>query len=403
MTGISFSHSCVAMQHGARPAGASAAASRCFWRRRGLCAAGEGGDAGEQLRGILAAMRSPPKASVCEEARVLATRRLPPVIGRSFKWKPRGSMFSRHYDHVSDIDLHYFRKMEIGREVVEAIIAQRSRLGIVSFSLLRHCTGQGSGQEDVELSWEVYASDRDAFWAPALSCAAELCVKPFGADSSAEELGIAEPLAAPPVGLGSGGASGGLRAVVLTGVVRVCGGWMVPLDLTLSSEEEYSEPVPSRLLKLARNVERGKAWKALQRLRALLGVLRPQKGRLFLRQQIAEDINAELGHLRFLMIQLELLERGEAGALAGPDADVGALASSYLVDRDLFAAQLALPRDPPPGELLRLCRAELGRRSDALWLKYRDRVAESLWHEKYSRHVAFGELVPLSSSLAAGG
>lgn len=305
-----------------------------------------GEDKPELLQSVLANLEEPSKDMVRAQSMILGKRRIPAVIGDDFRWEPRGSMFSPHYHHVSDIDLHYFRAKRIEKESVDALVKHRSKLGIISFSILRRCS-ENEDTEDLELPWGSYRQAPAAFW--------------HRPDHEAN-------------------CEKGLRAVVLTGVVKVSGGWMVPIDITLSSEKEKSEPIQSRIAKLQRNVERGKSWKALQRLRALLGAVRCQRGRTRLRDELAEAINSELGRLRFLLTQLHLFQRTRAMREARPTRHIQL--SSYIDDTNYFVSKLGLPADVVLDDLQALCKAELSRRSDAILLRYKDRIVQSLWHPK---------------------
>eukprot|EP00927_Polykrikos_kofoidii_P076876 TRINITY_DN73890_c0_g1_i1.p1 TRINITY_DN73890_c0_g1~~TRINITY_DN73890_c0_g1_i1.p1 ORF type:complete len:569 (+),score=72.73 TRINITY_DN73890_c0_g1_i1:118-1707(+) len=312
----------------------------------------------QNLDAVLAQLRAPPKELVHRAAYALAKRRIPSVIGDSFIWEPRGSMFSMHYQHVSDIDLHYFSKKPIKRQTIQDLERHRKRLGIVSFTLIRKCNGIA---EDEELKWGTYRSNPSGFW---------------------------------------GACDDGLRAVVLTGVVQVAGEWLVPIDIVLSSESDHNEPVHSRLQKMSRNVDRGKSWKALQRLRGLLGNVRSQRGRTKLRNEIAEDINKQIGQLRFLLIQLELFQRSTALKKvhrAGRNVKV----STYIENHEYFTKQLGLPGNISVDDLHSVCKLELKHRSDAIWMKYKDKVASNLWHGKYSDYAKFNEMIP-AAELAEG-
>lgn len=196
--------------------------------------------------------RQPNKGNLQQEAHGIVQQHVSRVLGTSYRFEERGSLFSPYLQHVTDIDIQMFgRGYKIGAATAQALLGLRHSLFLKTLSVRLVSSHNGSTQE---IPWSTFHAD-------------------------AQKMGECE-------------------AVVLCGIWRSKDGWLFPIDITASVGEDRETP-DQRITKIQEKVGQGDYAKVLQKIRAMV--------RQPLKSSIASSVNDQIGPLRFLAKQLRML------------------------------------------------------------------------------------------------
>lgn len=259
-------------------------------------------------------LREPQKSQIEDYTKSLG-RKISTLLP-NYKFQERGSVFSYLVKHVSDADCHMFKK---SGKILED--DRRILLRDVAMKMLEHRSSisyRKDGEDQIKLPWNDSSED---FWSNVHT-----------------------------------------RILVLKGVAKYPGGWLIPVNLTISTGDR-NESKDSRMRRILEKLRAGDYAGVLQQLR---GILRHNKD---LRNEIASDVNEELGRLRFFAKQLQLIvEMRESSSIDEKSSD--------LYVRDVLGISFFAPT------MLKPLHAEtesiLQRRAKKILNKYLEAVASSL-------------------------
>jgi len=226
----------------------------------------------------MAALNTPDKLRIQEEARSVAAELEALFPGYSFK--ERGSLWSHHVRHISDCDLLLFGSTETGLEAEDAtrFAAHAKFMSRVFLAAsLAEFTDSLKPQPHYEADLIDFAYDD------------------FVSHIESRPAGTRFP------------------ELICSLVCECEGGWLLPFDLALIDvpgikASKFRQNDPSRMDEIAKKVEEGDFAKVLQKIRTLLW----GRGRLVKEELVRRIDDADIGKLRFLVTQLDML--GDAGS-----------------------------------------------------------------------------------------
>lgn len=179
---------------------------------------------------------------------------------RGFRLQERGSLYSPLIHHISDADVQMFTKKQ----------------GSISFSQCDHLIQFARTQ--------FYLSHIESVrWEAVDGSKVEVPYEQFDLHDSLK-------------------GRSGHAAFIVTGIYRFSNGFLIPMDLALICGGQSSEPPQQRCEKIMSKVQQGDFAKVLQKVRALF-----RKGEA--RDRLVDSINSDIGKLRFVVKQLEMIKR----------------------------------------------------------------------------------------------
>jgi len=199
--------------------------------------------------------RQPRRSRLRGEARDLAHGKVADAIGPGFRFFERGSLFSPYLHDVTDINILMFSNQyggAVGARAAEAVIGLASSVFCRPLSI--HLVARGNVKRKV--SWTTFLQgERDK--------------------------------------------AGSQEAVVVSGIYHTRDGFLVRMNIAVSAGKGRVD-ADDRIEKIVRKVDGGDYATALQEMCSMV------KGPL--KSQISASINQQIGPLRFLVKQLEILE-----------------------------------------------------------------------------------------------
>lgn len=197
----------------------------------------------------------PTREMLAQEATQLG-RMLQGQMGRSFRFLPRGGVFSPLLTYANDMDVQLFAKRPLTHDDWTALVKVASAQFISKPVSVRTSTTCG---DEEEVEWADF-NPRDM----------DHPILPYS-------------------------------TIVLTGVYQTRNGFRVPLDAVISSGDS-NESADHRLEKIRQKCLEGNFAKVLQKVRAML------KNHKAIRGWLCDLVNSEIGKLRFITAQLKQTE-----------------------------------------------------------------------------------------------